>query len=103
MAKEGSAEVAPIRETCEESGVEVVLDGPVGVYSHPDVEVIIIVYQGRVSGGEARAGEDATEVGFFAPENLPANPSPVYGTPTDHWFHAVIETVTTPWRKVVTQ
>ncbi|HBY92665.1 MAG: NUDIX domain-containing protein [Ardenticatenaceae bacterium] len=95
-----SVEAATIRETHEEAGVEVALDGLVGVYSQADVGVLIIAYRGRVIGGEARAGEDAAEVAFFAPGALPGHPSPRPGSALDHWFYGVIDAVTAPWKEV---
>lgn len=98
-----SVEAATIRETHEEAGVEVALDGLVGVYSQADIGVLIITYRGRVIGGEARAGEDATDAGFFATGELPVQPLPTNGSPVDHWFYGVIEAVTAPWKEVPSQ
>jgi len=95
-----SVEGATIRETFEEAGVKVALNGLLGVFSQADVGVVIIVYSGKVAGGQARAGEDAIEVGFFAPGALPEQPAPAEGDAVDCWFFTVIEKVTEPWRKI---
>lgn len=98
-----SVEAATIRETHEEAGVKVALDGLVDVYSQAGVGVLIIAYRGRVIGGEAQAGEDATDARFFAAGELPVQPPPTNGSPVDHWFYGVIEAVTAPWKEVPTQ
>lgn len=93
-----SVEAATVRETREEAGVEIELHGLVGVYSQADISVVIIAYRGRITGGEARAGEDAVEVGYFAPGELPAQSPPAGGTPMDQWFYGVLQAITAPWK-----
>jgi ADP-ribose pyrophosphatase YjhB (NUDIX family) len=90
---------ATIRETKEETGLDIALDGLVGVYSQADVKVVIVAYRGRASGGQPKAGEDAGEVALFAPGRLPEQPRPTNGTAMDHWFYDVIQEVTAPWQK----
>ncbi len=94
---------ATIREAREESGLEITLDGLVGVYSQADVKVVIVAYRGRACGGKLQAGDDASEIGLFAPGHLPVQPPPVEGTATDHWFYDVIQDVTAPWQKASLQ
>jgi 8-oxo-dGTP diphosphatase len=93
-----SVEAATRRETQEEAGVEVALDGLAGVYSQADIGVMIVAYRGRVVSGEARAGEDAEEVAYFAPGALPEQPPPDEGTPMDAWFYQVLESILAPWK-----
>ncbi len=90
---------ATIREAKEESGLEITLEGLVGVYSQADVKVVIVAYRGRACGGELKAGDDAGEIGLFAAGQLPVQPPPVEGTATDHWLYHVIQDVTAPWQK----
>jgi len=69
-----SAEEAAIRETREEAGLDVELDGLLGVYSYGDElhrRGVLILYSAHVVGGTLRAGDDAAEVAFFAPHELP--------------------------------
>ncbi len=69
-----SVEEAAIRETREESGLIVELDGLLGVYSfgtEGDVRGVLILYAAHAVGGALRAGDDAMEVGWFTPETLP--------------------------------
>lgn len=93
---------ATIREVREETGLDIALEGLVGVYSQADVRVVIVAYRGRAVGGEPVAGEDAGEIALFKPGELPAQPFPADGTPTDRWFYGVIESVTAPWREAPT-
>lgn len=89
---------AVIREAHEECGLEIVLDELAGVYSQADVDVLIVAYRARSSGGRLVAGDDASAVGLFAPGRLPAQPVPAAGSATDRWLHAVILAVTAPWQ-----
>ena len=43
---------ATIREAREETGLEIVLDGLLDVYSHGDADVLIVTYRARATGGE---------------------------------------------------
>ena len=94
-----SVEAATIRETQEEAGVEVALDGLAGVYSQADVGVVIIAYHGRIVGGKPQAGEDAAEAGLFTPGDLPPHPFPQSASAVDRWFYDVVKTITAPWRQ----
>ncbi len=58
------------RETREELGIEVELDGLVGVYSSAAEPVVLIVYRGRARGTPATS-EEASEVRTFAADELP--------------------------------
>ena len=65
---------AAIRETREETGLEAEVSGIVDVVAgreHPHGADIVIVYRGRITGGELIAGDDATAARFFAPNALP--------------------------------
>jgi ADP-ribose pyrophosphatase YjhB (NUDIX family) len=92
---------ATIRETREETGLEIVLDELVNVYSRGDANVVIVAYRARATGGEPKAGDDASEVGLFAPGRIPIQPPPdeSSGTALDRWFYGVIQEVTAPWRE----
>jgi ADP-ribose pyrophosphatase YjhB (NUDIX family) len=63
-----------VRETLEETGLEVVIEGLVDVYYNPPQQggaSVFILYRGRLAGGKAQAGDDADAVGFFGPDELP--------------------------------
>ncbi|MFC2037345.1 GNAT family N-acetyltransferase [Chloroflexota bacterium] len=69
------AEEAAVRETQEETGLDVEVDDMLGVYSFGDEPPtgVLLLYSARAVGGELRAGDDAQEVGTFAPDELPAD------------------------------
>jgi len=89
---------AVMREAREECGLEIVLDELAGVYSQADVDVLIVAYRAHSTGGRLVAGDDASEVGLFAPGQLPAQHSPATGDATDRWLHEVILDLTAPWQ-----
>jgi len=69
-----SVEEAAIRETREETGLEVALDALWNVYSFEDAthqRGVLILYRAHVIGGELRPGDDAAEARWFAPQDLP--------------------------------
>jgi len=67
-----AVEAAAAREVFEETGIEVRVDGLIGVYSEPANPVVFIAYAGTAVSGDAVAGPEAFEVGWFAPDQLPA-------------------------------
>ncbi len=89
---------AVAREVREECGLSIELDGLAGVYSHPEVRVVLVAYRGRSIGGEPRAGDDASAVGEFRRGEVPEQPPPQGGTATDLWFHGVIRELLAPWK-----
>lgn len=64
-------EEAAVREVREELGVDVALDGLVGVYSTRGRPVILIVFRGRLATGTPRPTSEVDEVAVFAAEELP--------------------------------
>ena len=69
-----------LREVQEESGLHVELVRLVGIYTDPRHVIAYsngevrqqfsICFACRVIGGELRSGDESTEVGFFAPDEL---------------------------------
>lgn len=69
-----------IRETREETGLEVEPEYIVGIYTNPDHVVAFsngevrqqfsLCFACRIVGGEFRVSEESTEVGFFSPEEI---------------------------------
>ena len=69
-----SAEEAAIRETWEEVGLRVELDGLLDVYSFDSTSQgkgVLVLYAAHAIGGELRAGDDAIEAALFPPEGIP--------------------------------
>ena len=64
-------EDAAIRETREESCIQVRISRLLNIYSYPDHPVIVIVYVGDVISGQPTAGEETLEARTFAPEQIP--------------------------------
>ena len=65
-----TAEEAAIRETMEEATLAVTDLRLSGVYTRPEPGVVLIVYE-AVAVGEATAGQETSELAWFAPEQIP--------------------------------
>ena len=67
------AEAAAVREMQEETGLEIEIDDLLGVYSfgHEPQTGVLILYSAHAVGGQLRAGDDAQQVGTFAPSEIP--------------------------------
>jgi tRNA(Arg) A34 adenosine deaminase TadA/ADP-ribose pyrophosphatase YjhB (NUDIX family) len=69
-----SPEAAAVRETYEETGLEVVVDGLVGVYffaDDPRGNGIMVLYRCRETGGRLAASEEGVAPAWFAPAEIP--------------------------------
>lgn len=69
-----SPEDAAVRECAEETGLVVVVEELLEVGHYTDDyrgPGINLTYRARVTGGNLRSGDDAAEVCFFAPDELP--------------------------------
>lgn len=76
------AEAAAVRETQEETGLEIEIDDLLGVYSfgrEPQTGVLIL-YSAHAIGGQLCAGDDAQEVQSFAPTEMPPDDQIAFGT-----------------------
>jgi 8-oxo-dGTP pyrophosphatase MutT (NUDIX family) len=62
-----SAEAAAIRETREESGIDVGDLRFCGIFQALDRSMVHFLFRGRCIGGAPRASDEAIEVGFFDP------------------------------------
>lgn len=71
-----------IRETREETGLEVEPTSIVGIYSQPSSAVVVVAYEAAIAGGEARVTDEALEVATFAPDALPWS---AVGLDTTRW------------------
>ena len=64
-------EAAAVREVREEVGLAVTLGPLIGLYSAAGETVVLAVYAAAEAAGEAEAGDDLVEVGWFPPDGLP--------------------------------
>lgn len=65
-------EQAAVREAREEAGIEVNLEGLVGIYSlPPGSPVVLIVYHGVITAGIPRALDETLEAATFSPADVP--------------------------------
>lgn len=87
---------AVIRETREETGLEVQIERLSGVYSAPfpdglvinDVnQVVVATFVCRVIGGELRPGPETTAATFFPVDDLPAPIMPIHVPRIQHALH----------------
>jgi len=62
---------AAIRETLEETGLEVEPTEILGLYTRLEAAVVVVVYEARIVGGVATPTPEALEVAAFAPESIP--------------------------------
>jgi ADP-ribose pyrophosphatase YjhB (NUDIX family) len=62
---------AAIRETREESQVEVELGPLLNVYSYPRAPTVIVVYTAQVISGAFAAGDESLEARTFRPNEIP--------------------------------
>ena len=67
-------EACAVREIKEETNLDIQIEGTTGVYSvfdDPRYVCLLILYRGRIVGGDLKAGDDAADARFFSPEELP--------------------------------
>lgn len=64
-------ETAAAREAWEETGLEVAVDGLLGLFSLPGDPVIVAAFTARETGGALSPGPEALETAFFPPDALP--------------------------------
>lgn len=63
------------REILEETGLEVEVYGPVGVYEKPQVKDIVFVYMGKIISGRLKPTSEADKFKYFSVNELPENMS----------------------------
>lgn len=64
-------ENAAARETREETGLEVEIGDLVGLFSESGDDVVLAVFAARAVGGEPRAADDLSELGWYTVAELP--------------------------------
>lgn len=60
-----------IRETREETGLEVAPTGIVGLYSRPQGAIVVVAFTARIVGGSMVPTPEALDVRTFAPDAIP--------------------------------
>lgn len=63
-------EAAAAREAKEEADIDVRVGPLLGVYSYPEMPVILIVYAGEVTGGAPKANSESTALKMVAPDEI---------------------------------
>lgn len=66
-----TAEAAAEREVLEESGLEIEVEGIIGLYSYEGQIPAIAVFNAKVTGGEPRALDETLDVKSFTHDSLP--------------------------------
>lgn len=65
-----------IRETKEETGLDVDLTGLTGVYSKPAENSLLLTFTAKVAGGKLRTNDEAADFAYFAAGEEPPNTLP---------------------------
>ncbi len=68
---------AVAREVREEAGVDVLPTQLAGLYWRPEKKVIVLQFLCRVAGGTPHMTEEAAQVDWFGPDDLPERLAPV--------------------------
>src|SRR5688572_6257657 len=75
MEIDETTEQAAIRETREETGLEVRLSGLLGTYSYTDSffggAIVVVVYRAAVKGGTLNADDDCCDAKMIAADEMP--------------------------------
>jgi 8-oxo-dGTP diphosphatase len=64
-------EDAAVRETREETGLQIEIDDLIGLFSETGDPVVLAVYGGHILDGEPHAADDLTELGWYRFTDLP--------------------------------
>jgi 8-oxo-dGTP diphosphatase len=62
-----------IREVKEETGLEIVVEKLIGIYSKPQEHDLVFSYKCRVVAGDLQINEEAKEIEYFNLDRLPPN------------------------------
>ena len=66
-----SVEEGAIRETKEETNLDIEIKSLLNIYSRPEAGVVVVVYMADVMGGQPTTCVEVTEIGHFAPIEIP--------------------------------
>ena len=66
---------AALRETKEETGLDVALEGHLGTYSYPDSfhggSIVVVVYRAKILGGKLQAADDCSDAKMITAAEIP--------------------------------
>jgi 8-oxo-dGTP diphosphatase len=62
-----------IREVKEETGLDIIVEKLIGVYSKPEENDLVFSYKCRVVSGDLQVNEEAKEIEYFDLNKLPQN------------------------------
>ena len=65
-----------VRETKEETGLDVTVDRLAGLYSKPDQNEIVLSFLCKVVDGNITLTDEADQIVYFGIDNIPSNTSP---------------------------
>ncbi len=86
-----SLEEGAAREVREETSLQVAVDRLVTVHSAPNAGVVLVLFDAHRVGGElAIADEEAVEVKWFAPSDLPYQAPPQDGSAMELLFYRLL-------------
>ena len=68
-----TVEEAVCREVKEETGLEVLVERLVGVYSKPQKQEVVLTFRCQIIGGVLQPTEESRAYGYFSPDALPHN------------------------------
>lgn len=67
---------AAVRETLEETGLQINILRLVGVYGKPGENDLVFSFLGEIIGGHITTIDEADEVAYFTVDKIPSNTSP---------------------------
>ncbi len=72
VEEDETPEDAAVRETAEETGFDVELDGLLAAFHRPGSPIVIVTYRSHIVGGDLHiAPEEVSEAAFFPRDELP--------------------------------
>lgn len=75
MEIDETTEQAALRETKEETGLDVAIDGHLGTYSYPDNfyggAIVVVVYRAKILSGTLKADDDCSDAKMVGPKEIP--------------------------------
>ena len=64
---------AVIREVKEETGYDTAVERVIGIYSKPEIDQLVFLYQCKILSGEMQVNSEAREIKYFSQSEIPAN------------------------------